>query len=57
MNDIQTASIAVSTMIDDAKGILKRAKTLADEHGIYFSLHDLYEEVTEEWVDWNSSSC
>lgn len=57
----QTSAEAVAVMLDEAKTILKAAKELADKEGIYYNfnsaLQDLYEDVAEEYVDWESSSC
>lgn len=57
----QNAVEAIAVMIDTAKEMLKSAKQLSESNGLGYqfvsSLQDIYEEITEEWVDWNSSSC
>jgi phosphoribosylformylglycinamidine (FGAM) synthase-like amidotransferase family enzyme len=54
----QIASKTVANMLDEAKAILKSAKEIADENGVYFSYQDIYEELTDDYgVDWNGSNC
>jgi hypothetical protein len=47
---------AIATMISTAKDILKSAKKMSDDNGLCFNIQDLYESVTNEYVDWYSSS-
>lgn len=57
MQEKQIAVVTVANMLDEAKAILKAAKEIADENAISFCLHDLYEDVTNDDVDWYSSNC
>jgi hypothetical protein len=60
MNKQEVVEI-IAQQIEEAKNILNSAGQLARDNGIEFNfvenVRELYEDVTEEYVDWYASSC